>query len=723
MKKMNNEQLVRLILANRKDSYGALSTELTTNRAEAMDRYHGRPYGDEKRGRSRVTLRDISETIDWAMPAIMRIALQSGRLGEFTPVGPEDEELSKQETDYVNHVILKDNPGFMILHDCIKDGLLLKNMYADVEWTETDVVRERTYRFDDFNQLVYTLSKLKETSESVEMVKAEYDSENATEEEVKKVRFKIKKKLKRVGIDPIPPEEIYVSKRCRGTAKTAPYVEVEKIKSRSDMLEMGMPKDFVDKLEPWAGTGNKADTREATSRDSVSNESDTSGQDIDRSLDDIKYSKVYMKVDFDGDGIAELRCIKMANDKIPDGDEWNYIVDEIPIPSGVTKRVPHRHIGESLYDELKDLTRIKVTLTRQLLDNVYRTNNNEYVINENANLADFQLAIAGGIKRINSKTPVQESAMMMPTQSIADKILPIIDYFKQVQDNRTGINEVSTNIDPDVLRQSTKGALMETISRASQKIEMIARMIAETFFKELMLIVHSTIIKNQDYERIVKMRGKFVPINPDEWEERTDLDIQVGLGTGTSEERLTKLTVLKQTLLEIADTGLVGPEQTYEMVIKIAEVLGEENPEKYIIDPKSPEFEQNRQYIRGLAIQQEGQGNPLAEAERIKGEIKLRSDEMQAQARDRLEQLKLVYGKELEQIKQTAENERERMKQASAERIKAAEMELTGIIEKAKLESQETQKAAELEVKAFIEREKRLDLGKKGVGAGLQDAK
>lgn len=708
--KMTNDDLIKIIKAHRKDSFGANNSELTRDRADAMDRYHGRPFGDEKTGRSKVVMRDVSETVDWAMPAIMRVLLHSGRLAEFSPVGPEDEELAEQETDYVNHVIMKDNAGFLLIHDAVKDGLLLKNMYADYDWVETDKVRERTYNFENENEMAYTFMKLKEDSEKIEVIEAEQSENNP---QGYSVRFKINKKLKRVKANAIPPEELRVSKRCRASVKEAPFVEREEMMSRSDMLEMGMPKKFVADLSPWSNRRDKDNNSESNARDSVSDESDlTSTHDLDKSQDDIKFSKIYMKCDFDGDGIAELRCIKLANDKIPTGgddDDWNYMVDEIPMASGSAKRVPHRHIGESIYDELKELTRIKTILTRQLLDNIYRTNNNEYVINENANWEDFQKSAPGVAKRIKGKTPVGDAAQMMRTESIVDKLLPAIDYFKTVGDNRTGINDTTTNVDPDVLKQSTKGAFMETLSRASQKIEMMTRMIAETFCKELVLGVHTTIIKNQDFKRVVKMRGQYVDINPSEWEERTDLDVTVGLGSGTGEEKLVKLQVLYGIQADLQEQGLIGPDQSEAMFTDIAKALGAENPEKYIIDPKSPEFQENKQYLMGLAAQQQGQGNPLAEAEQIKAQAKLQSDQMSNQHKAEMKQLEEQNKLALEQFKENNKLEYEKLK---------GDIQLQ--VERMKLDSQEAQKAAELEISAMVKGYE-VDVGAKGVGAGLQD--
>src|SRR5690625_2399127 len=110
---MDNSQLLAIIRAHRDNSLGAEDGELSSERAAALDHYHGRPYGDEREGRSSVVSKDLSETVDWIMPAIMRVFLQSGKLAEFVPVGPEDEDLAAQESDYIHHVLTQDNNAFL----------------------------------------------------------------------------------------------------------------------------------------------------------------------------------------------------------------------------------------------------------------------------------------------------------------------------------------------------------------------------------------------------------------------------------------------------------------------------------------------------------------------------------------------------------------------------------------------------------------------------------
>ena len=592
--KLSDRELVSIIKGHRANSLGAEDGQLSDERAKAMNHYHGRPYGNEVEGRSQVVSRDLAEAVDWALPGIMRVFTQSGKIAEFDPVGPEDEELAKQESDYVNQVLMKDNAGFMVLHDAIKDTLLLKNGYAKHLWEVTEKIEEPCYKGLSIEEVQKMMGDLQQDGCEVEITGQEEGPVVMTPQgpvPTFDLELKIKRTKGQVRIYATPCEEVRVSRKCRGSLQESPFVEHVTRKTRSDLIEMGMDRDFVDALPAYDSGRYGGQT---FSRDSVSDESTSTGASFtDRSMDEIEYCEAYIRVDFDGDGIAELRKVVSVGNQIPEGDEWNEPVPAVGLTGFVAKRVPHRHVGESLYDELGDLQEIKTTLQRQLLDNIYLVNNSEVAVNELCNLADFMTRQPGGIKRISGMDPVGGSFQQFVTPNIAGDILPVIGYIDSVKESRTGISKASAGLDPDTLSNVTKGAYMENMNRASQKVEMITRLLAETGVKELVLQVHSLLMRYQDKQRMVRMKGKYVTVNPQEWKERTDLTVKVGLGTGTEEQRTQKLGAISQLQREtLGPIGLVGPKEAYAMFSDMAKAMGFDMPERYAMDPASPEFQQ-----------------------------------------------------------------------------------------------------------------------------------
>lgn len=695
---MIDSELIAIIRSHRRDSLGYQDGELSVERSKALDHYHGRPYGNEMEGRSAVVSKDLSETVDWALPAIIRVFLQSGNVAEFQPIGPEDETLAQQESDVVNKVFMTDNNGFLVLHDAIKDALLLKNGYIKHLWEESEEIKHEEYTGLTVQEATILMSQFEADGAEVEV-------EGADERQVViqtpqgdmplavfDVRLKVTRKEGKVVCLAVPPEEIRVSRRCRGDVQESPFIEHVTRVTRSRLIEMGMPRSFVDTLPAWSGDDNNT---EKLARDSVTDESEDIGLSyIDRSMDEIEYCEAYVRVDWDGDGIAELRKVVTVADRIPPGDEWNEPIDAIPITGGVPKRIPHRHVGESLDDDLSDLQEIKTTLMRQMIDNIYLTNNNQWLVNERVNLTDFLQALPGGIKRVRGLEPVSGAVEPVISTPIMGQIMPAIDYIDSTKEARTGINRATTGLDPDILKQSTKGAFLENMNRASQKIEMITRMLAETLVKPALLQVHALLIKHQDKPMVARLRGQFVTVNPQEWRNRTDMRISVGLGTGSEEEKREKLGLIASAQQLVAQQGMVGPAQAYNLFADLVESLGWDMPEKYAMNPESPEFQQKMQQQASQQVP-----NPLAEVERIKGEIAMQKHQQELAFRQWQEQAAMERERNTEMMRLYAESQEAAAERRSRELIEAAKLEFSLLLKQAMPQP--------------------IDIGPAGIGGGL----
>jgi len=683
--KLTNEELLTIIEAHRADSLGVEDGQLSNERADALDRYHGRLYGNEMEGRSSVVSKDLSEAVDWVMPAIMRIFTQSGTVAEFCPVSEEDEAQADLETDYVNQVIMKDNEGWLALHDAIKDTLLLRNGYVKHYWETTEKIEEPCYKGLVIEEVQKLMQELQQDGCEVE-IKGQEEGQIMTEQgpvAVFDLELKIKRTVGKCCVEAVPVEEVRVSRKCRGSLQTSPFVEHVTRKTRSDLIELGMDREFVDQLPAYE---QRSDTgTQSFRRDSVNEENSYGGASFnDRSMDEVEFCEAYVRVDFDGDGVAELRKVVSVGNQIPDGKEWNMPIPAVALTGFVAKRIPHRHIGESLYDELGDIQAIKTTLTRQLLDNIYLVNNSQTAVNERVNLADFMTNLPGGIKRIEGIEPVGGAFMPIVTPSIGADIMPMLGYIDSIKESRTGITKASAGLDPDTLSNVTKGAYMENMNRASQKVEMITRLIAETGVKEMVLQVHSILRRYQDKQRVMRMKGKYIAANPQEWRERTDLTVKVGLGTGTEEQRQQKLMLIGQAQRELAQLGLVGPKQAFTLFTDIAKTMGFDMPDKYAMNPDSPEYKQKQQepqqpplpiQIEQMKIQadaQKHQAEMQADIQKFQAETQMTRETEQIKADAKLQEIRANL--ELQAANDARDSERELMKaqldaQAETQRI------------------------------------------------------
>ncbi len=148
MPKMSNSDLKTMLATEKADALAAISAaRLAEERADAMDYYLGNMKKDmpAQEGRSRAVSTDVADTVEVLMPHLMDIFAGSDEVVRFEPVGPEDEAAAAQETDYVNHVFMQQNPGFMILYSFIKDALLSKVGVVKVWWEEREEESRETY--------------------------------------------------------------------------------------------------------------------------------------------------------------------------------------------------------------------------------------------------------------------------------------------------------------------------------------------------------------------------------------------------------------------------------------------------------------------------------------------------------------------------------------------------------------------------------------------------
>jgi len=627
----SDEEIIAICESFEKNSLGGLAGELAEDRAEALDRYFGRPYGNEVEGRSQVVSKDLADTVNWIMPSLMRVFMASDDFVRFDPVGPEDEDAAEQESDYVNYVMMKENPGFTILYDWFKDALILKNGYVKRYWCDEEEVTHETYTWLSEEELVYLFQEIQSTGDEFEVV--EQDQNDIEGIPVFDVKIKRTKKYGKVEIEPIPPEELLISNQCRGDLQESPFVQHTTFPMRSELIEMGLDPEFVASLPSYHEDYGEI---QSLSRDTLSDEYEYSNNPDD-STQQIEFKENYVRIDLDGDGIAELRYIVIVGGQIPEGDEWNCEIDEIPISYLTPNRLPHRHIGLGLNDEIEDLSKIKTTLLRAGLDNTYQVVNSEYMVNERVFLEDFTVTRPNGIKRIKGKEPIGDAAVQLQKAPIVQHVLPVLDYIDTLSESRTGVGKNVVGLDPDTLASTTAGAARQALQQANAKIEMIARLFAETGVKDLALAIHALLIKHQDKQKVVKLRNKWVPVNPQEWKTRTDMTVNVGLGTGSQDEIRANLMMIADAQERAAAVGIVTPRNVYNLAEKLTDVLGWKEDNFFFTDPDNP---QSRGQPQG-----QPQSNPLAEAEQVKGMFNQQDAQMKHQFDVALKQMQLDFEK------------------------------------------------------------------------------
>lgn len=584
-------------------------TTLEIDQYNALNLYFARPLGNEIANRSQVVLPEVADTVDWIMPQLMRMFAASKHICRFDPEGPQDVDQAEIETQAVNHIFMKGNNGFFILHDYFKDALILRNGYASVDWVEEESTAVESYSGlteDEMMQVIKTDEKTEiEVIEQREYPMTDHPDvaaamkagapapvmpngpvDGAPMQPVMLWDIKIRRtsKVGKVRVECNPTEEMRVSPQVRGNLEDSPFTLRKSDKTRSDLIADGHKREVVDKLSP--GTPNWF-SMVALARNEVTDENSVENPG-DHAMQLIEVRRVAIRVDYDNDGIAELRRVLVAGDKVLENEE----IEETPYCSCVPKRMPHRHIGISITDTLADIQVIKTQLYRAGLDNLALANNTRTAVDwKNCNLDDLMTTRPGGVVRGNG-APSNWIAPLTQPSNLTEQVIPAMEYTDRLREMRTGVGRDTMGLDADALQDVTKGGQLAAMSAASLKIELIARLLAEGV-KDIFTKIHNCIIRHQDGPLEFEVSGRWIKTDPTSWRRRTKVTPNVGLGSGNREEARMNLNLLSNMQDKLASAGLVGPQQMYETFKRGCEVLGFENPQAFAMDPKSPEYQQH----------------------------------------------------------------------------------------------------------------------------------
>ena len=148
MPKMSKSALRSMVAGMKANALAAQhSSKLTNERSDAMMYYLGDMSKDmpAQEGRSQAVSTDVADTVEGLMPQLMDIFAGSDEVVKFNPVGPEDVQAAEQETEYLNHVFMNRNPGFMVLYSFIKDALISKVGVVKAWWEEHTEEENETY--------------------------------------------------------------------------------------------------------------------------------------------------------------------------------------------------------------------------------------------------------------------------------------------------------------------------------------------------------------------------------------------------------------------------------------------------------------------------------------------------------------------------------------------------------------------------------------------------
>ena len=638
-------EIIAQIEAQENIAYGVNDSALSNDRAEAIDYYLGQPFGNEEEGRSQVVSYDVQDTIESALPQLLKVFVAGDKVVQFDPKGPEDQEAAEQETDYINHVVMEQNEGFKIFYVWFKDALLSKNGYVKVYAEEEEEEEEYEYKGLTDAQLQMLAS-----DEETEVLEHEgypdpsvnmdaiyqqammngVDPATIMQPMLHDVKLKVTEKETEIHIENVAPENIMVSVEVNGpNLQDAKFVQHREVMQLADIAEtFDKPLDYIKSI--------MSDLRDTFEEES--NARDIYDEEYDRAIEsqEALVKDTYIKLDGE-----RYRVVVLGNTVL-----YKEKCEYVPFACITPMIMPHRHIGRSYADLTMDIQLIKSTLIRGQLDNMYLANNGRYAISDRVNLDDMLTSRPGGIVRVEGDPG--SGIMPLSHPPLPASSFGMVEYMDSMKEKRTGITAYNQGLDSNSLNKTATG-VAQIMNAAQQRIELVARTFAETGVKELFMLVHHLVRTTLTKPDIVRIRNKWVDVDPREWKARKDLSISVGLGAGNKDQQLMHLTTILQMQKEAIQIGITSPEKIYNALAKLTQNAGFKNPEEFWVNPaNTPQVEgqqENKPSEAEIAVQ--GQ----LQIEREKAQAQLQQEQVRSQNDVIIEREKIAAQAELERFK------------------------------------------------------------------------
>jgi hypothetical protein len=682
---MDDTELQGIVSAELEDAVSYIDSDVSPIRAKGTEYYRGDPFGNEEDGRSQVVAMEVRDTVSAMLPSLMKVFFSTENVVEYMPRGPEDVAGAQQATDYANYVFTADNNGFMTTYALFKDSLVRKCGIAKYWWEEVEEVKIEEYSgLDD-----QTLQVLMQEGAEVKIV-VSYPEPGAMPQMdmttglpmpvpmIHDVEIKRNTRDGRIRIMAVPPEELILDRRAR-SFDDAGIIAHRQMATVSDLIGMGYDQE---EIEENISSTDLDSNDEYLARQPLST-TFGAADSLNPMQRRVLYIEAYMRVDFDGDGIPELRkicCMGSGYTMVR-----NLPASYIPFVDFPCDPEPHTSPLEamSIFDITHDIQEIKSEIMRNTLDSLAQSiHPRTAVVEGQVNIDDVLNNETGAIIRMRAPGMVQPFS----SPFVGQPAFAMLDYMDQMREDRTGMSKAAMGLDADALQSTTKAAVAATVSASQSRLELQARILAEGM-KKLFKGILYLMTTHQDKPRMVRLRNEWVQIDPRVWDASMDVNVNIGLGNGDANEKIQAMTMIAGKQEQIMQQfGLANPVVTPAMYIrtiqKIVELSGTKDASSYFqalpadfqlpqADAPKPTPEEVLAQVQAQSIQADIQ-KKAAELE-LKREQMIRDDDYR---RDQLAQdlmlkkyeLELKYGTQIStaEIMAMQNLDREAMKQQAA---------------------------------------------------------
>ena len=626
MPKMTDRELISVLNDAKADAV-LYAGEFMKENEKFLSAYLGEKTGDFAGNpqQSSVVSTDIADVVEADMPSLVRVFLGSGDIISFeaNTDGEADQQEAEDKTKYANWVVKNQKDSFKMMYDWLKDAEIQKcgvvKYYVD-EKKETEEVKFKGVDEDELRDILESL-------ETADVTKTEILDAEENEDGTFDLNFKVTRESSKIEIMNIPMESFIITRNAPSKNRAA-LVGDRVSKTRSELRADGFSEELIKSLPTHS---SEVDT--ATTLEQIRNY-DQGGTLTDNSVqqnanEEVEIFDLYLKIDFDGDGIAERRHIMISGNVVLINEAFNHV----PYAMLSAIPMPHKAIGRSRAEITYATQLEKTALKRGMFDNIRQVNQPRNVVHDDVDLDDLLTMRDNGIIRMEADSQILPSQAVFPlvTPYIGDRALQIVQYVDQQRAQTTGTLLGSQGLDADTIAKETATRFNGIEKAGSAKIELICRNYAETGISDLFEGIAWLASRFQDTVSEFMVLGKPMKIDPRKWKYNHNLVTNVGLGAGNNEALVQSLQGIYQiqTQLALAGSTLTDEKDIYNTLKRITDGLGLPRVDEFFNNPEEPDQllkaqnEQLNKIVLQMQEQMEQMQNPLAEAEQIKAQATL----------------------------------------------------------------------------------------------------
>lgn len=516
---------------------------------------------------------DVADTIEWALPSLMKVFTGSDEVITVAGVTEEDDQNAGVMQSLLVYQLQRQNKFFPILYNWMKDALITGMGIVKCYWERTEGYTPETAQLN-----ADALKLLTQTGVEITNVEGPDIMGDFTVTWNSPYYIKNSPKLENILVSEFLyspdaknlEDANFVAHRKKVTMSHLRQKEREGIYANVDMVhpDSGPISWITDQVEDVIGD----------------HYTPLHNNQQDKAREEVTIYECYTKIDFNNDGVLEDMIITVAGDVILRA-EPNYM-GRHPFFSISPTKDPHRIWVKRSYAELiGELQDMKVALTRQIVQNIALTNDPKMILAEDSiNISDY----IEGRKVIRKKpgSPMGDAAMPMPVNQLSPQTFQFLEYLEGQKENRTGITRYNQGLDANSLNKTATG-ISAILGQSSQRLELIARMFAETGISELFRFMVSLNQKFVDQNTVVRLTNKQLRVSPDDLNGNFDLIVNAGISISTKESTIMTLQTILTALMQTQAAGIpiVTPQNIYNLFKKWIESAGFKNYNDYVTDP------------------------------------------------------------------------------------------------------------------------------------------